>query len=149
MHLRFIFALYVVVFGLTGRCHYQNCPLKSTSTSEVEISQLRVKIRQNCNKIDELSLISWCEKHFGNENFIICTMLKVIATWRGWFPENSLQNENFVFNQFMSLTLQFLRVCKYMGGWNYWDTTQKAIYIQNTHILDGNDLIICARIGQL
>ena len=31
-------------FGLTGWCHYQSCPLKSTSTSEVEISQLKVKI---------------------------------------------------------------------------------------------------------
>ena len=36
-----------------------------------------------------------------------------------------------------------------MGGWNSWDMTQKAINIQITHILDGNDLIICARIGQL
>ena len=39
------------------------------------------------------------------------------------------QNENFIFNQFMSLTLQVLKVCKYIGGWNYWDATQKALNI--------------------
>ena len=148
MHLRFIFALYIVILGLTDWCHYQSCPLRSTSTSEVEISQLREKIRRNCNKIDDLSLVSWCEKHLRNQNFISCTLLKVIGTWRGWL-ENPLQNKNFVFKQFMSLTLQFLRVWKYIGGWNCWDMTQKAINLTLTQILDANDLIICVRIGQL
>ena len=137
MHLRTIFALYVVIFGLTGWCHYQNCPLRSTSTSEVEISQLRVKIRRNCNKIDDLSLVSWCEKHLRNQNFISCTLLKVIGTWRGWFAENPLQNKNFVFNQFMPLTLQLFRVWKYISGWNCWDTMQKSVNITLTQILDG------------
>ena len=74
LNLRFIFALYVVILGLNDWCHYQSCPLRSTSTSEVKISQFREKIRQNCNKIDDLFLFIWCEKHLRNQNFISCTL---------------------------------------------------------------------------
>ena len=73
----------------------------------------------------------------GDENFVSCTLLKVIGTWRGWFAENPLQNKNFVFNQFMPLTLQLFRVWKYISGWNCWDTMQKSVNITLTQILDG------------